>query len=118
MPYGQDKLSVGDAVYCVGIDAGEVLLFGRVKIGRLAVDTDHAESLDVWAELGSETPFRDDRVLSDAGVDALVYVKADGVEGRFVRRSSGAVDGSPFQGRASIREIVSGSERLEREAQR
>jgi hypothetical protein len=78
VPYGHGKLSVGDSVYCVGIDDGELLLFGRVQIGRMAVDDAHPESLDVWAKPGTKTPFRDDRVLARSIVDRLVYIKATG----------------------------------------
>jgi hypothetical protein len=113
VPYGAEKLAVGDSVYCVGIDAGELLLFGRVTVGRMDVDLNHRASLDVWAAPGGSA-FRDDRVLSAAIVDGLRYLKADGTEQRFARNATGAISGSPFQGRSSIRQLWQGHEALDR----
>lgn len=114
VPYGAERLAVGDSVYCVGIDAGELLLFGRVTVGRMDADLNHHSSLDVWAAPGGLTAFRDDRVLSATIVDGLVYLKADDTEQRFARDASGAISGSPFQGRASIRQLWKGHESLDR----
>lgn len=46
-------------------------------------------------------------------VDELVYLKADGTPHRFVRGVAGRVSGSPFQGRASLRELANGYESLD-----
>jgi hypothetical protein len=113
VPYGEHKLETGDAVYCVGVRAGALHLFGRIVVGRIAPDHDHIESVHVWEEPGTRTRRRNKRVVPEAVVDALIYRYADGRVGQFVRRS-GAVQATPFQGRASIRRLASGYELLDR----
>src|SRR5215212_10211819 len=79
VPYGQDKLAKGDAVYRVAVEEGELWFFGRVIVGRMAEDPEHAESLDVWAEPGTETTWCEDECMVDERVvDELVYLDADG----------------------------------------
>ena len=113
IPYGQGQVAVGDTVYCVAVDAGELLLFCRVGVEDLHVDSEHAESLDVYGEL-TPSPFNlDGRVVDQAAVDRLVYLKADGGEHELPRNASGVLVGNAFQGRASIRELVGGMERLD-----
>ena len=114
VPYGADKLAAGDDVYCVGIDAGELLLFGRLTVGKLAADLNHHESLDVWAASSGSTEFRDDRVVSAAIVDELVYLWTDETEHGFERDAFGAISASAFQGRSSIRQLWKGYEALDR----
>jgi hypothetical protein len=114
VPYGEGKLAVGDTVYCVGVDEGELLLFDRVVVGRMDVDLGDSESLDVWSERGTGTPFQDARVVDDPTIDSLIYLHADRTEHRVPRDASGRVRGNAFQGRASIRELVRGFESLDR----
>jgi hypothetical protein len=114
VPYGDGKLAVGDTVYCVGVDEGELLLFGRVVVGRIDVDLGERESLDVWSQRGTGTPFQDDRVVDDPTVDSLIYLHADRTEHRIPRDASGRILGNAFQGRASIRELARGFESLDR----
>jgi len=45
---------VADVVYCAAIERGDLLLFGKLTAGRINVDPDHADSMDVWARAGSE----------------------------------------------------------------
>jgi YD repeat-containing protein len=114
VPYGQDKLAKGDSVYRVAVVEGELWLFGRVIVGRMAEDPEHAESLDVWAEPGTETTWcEDDCVVDESAVDELVYLDADGTEHRMPRDASGRLVADAFQGRSSIRELARGSEALD-----
>jgi YD repeat-containing protein len=114
VPYGQDKLAKGDSVYCVAVEEGGLWLFGRVIVGRMAEDPEHAESLDVWAEPGTETTWcEEDCVVDESAVDELVYQDADGTEHRMPRDSSGRLVADAFQGRSSIRELARGSEALD-----
>jgi YD repeat-containing protein len=114
VPYGQDKLGKGDSVYRVAVVEGELWLFGRVIVGRMAEDPEHAESLEVWAEPGTETTWcEDDCVVDEGAVDELVYLDADGTEHRMPRDASGRLVADAFQGRSSIRELARGSEALD-----
>jgi hypothetical protein len=116
VPYGKDKLKASDVVYCVGVRAGQLHLFGRLVVGELEDDNEHNESVNVWEKPGTHTPWRNDRVLPKEAVDVIVYLYANGSPGRFVRKA-GAIQASPFQGPSSIRELVSGSVVLDRLAQ-
>jgi hypothetical protein len=117
VPYGQDKLAKGDSVYCVAVEEGELWLFGRVIVGRMAEDPEHAESLDVWAEPGTETTWcPDDCVVDGSAVDELVYLDADGTEHRMPQDESGRLVADAFEGRSSIRELARGSEALDQMA--
>jgi YD repeat-containing protein len=118
VPYGQDRLAKGDTVYCVAVGEGELWLFGRVIVGRMAEDPEHAESLDVWAEPGTETTWCEDECMVDeSAVDELVYLDADGTEHRMPRDASGRLIADAFQGRSSIRELAHGSKALDQPAQ-
>ena len=118
VPYGQDKLAKGDAVYRVAVEEGELWFFGRVIVGRMAEDPEHAESLAVWAEAGTETSWcEEDCVVDPNAVDDLVYLDADGKEQRMPRDESGRLDGDVFQGRSSICALVRGSKALDQAAE-
>jgi YD repeat-containing protein len=119
VPFGQDKLAKGDSVYRVAVVEGELWFFGRVIVGRMAEDPEHAESLDVWAEPGTETTWcEDDCEVDESVVDELVYLDADGTEHRVPRDGSGRLVGDDFQGGASLRELVRGSKALDQFAER
>ena len=114
VPYGQGKLAKGDSVYCVAVEEGELWFFGRVIVGRMAEDPEHAESLDVWAEPGTETTWcEDDCVVDESAVGELVYLDADGTEHRMPRDPSGRLVADAFEGRSSIRELARGSKALD-----
>jgi hypothetical protein len=118
VPYGQGKLAKGDSVYCVAVVEGELWFFGRVIVGRMTEDPDHAESLDVWAEPGSETTWcEEDCVVDESAVDELVYLDADGAEHPMPRDESGRLVANAFQGRSSIRELARGSKALDQVAE-
>jgi hypothetical protein len=113
VPYGQGQVAVGDSVYCVAIDHGELLLFGRVLVGRIEVDPTHAESLDVWEDPGSKAFEIDEKVVDGAIANDLVYFQADGSEHHLPCDTTGKLLGTAFQGRSSIRELSRGSEGLD-----
>jgi hypothetical protein len=118
VPFGQDKLAKRDSVYRVAVVEGELWFFGRLIVGRMAEDPEHAESLDVWAEPGTETTWCEDEcVVDEKAVDELVYLDADGMEHRMPRDASGRLDGDAFQGSSSIRELANGSKALDQSAQ-
>ena len=118
VPFGQDKLAKGDSVYRVAVVQGELWFFGRVIVGRMAEDPEHAESLDVWAEPGTETTWcEEDCVVDESMVDELVYLDADGREHRMPRDASGRLDGNAFQGSSSILELAGGSKALDQLAE-
>jgi hypothetical protein len=118
VPFGQDKLATGDSVYRVAVVEGKLWFFGRVIVGRMVEDPEHAESLDVWAEPGTETTWcEDDCVVDDSVVDELVYLDADGTEHRMPRDESGRLDGNAFQERSSIVGLVGGSKGLDQLAE-
>lgn len=114
IPYGTRKVFVGDTVHCVAITAGELLYFGRLDAGRIAVDIeiDHKESLDVWAAAGTGFWHEEPIVVDDETVDHLVFLKADGTPCGFDRKESGVLTGHAFQGRASLRELAAGATAL------
>ena len=96
------------------MDEGELWLFGRVIVGRLAEDPEHAESLDVWAEPGTETTWcEEDCLVDESAVDELVYLDTDGSERRMPRDPSGKLVADAFQERSSIRELAGGSKALD-----
>jgi hypothetical protein len=114
VPYGHDKLAKGDSVYRVAVEEGELWLFGRVIVGRMAEDPEHAESLDVWAEPGTETTWcEEDCVVDESAVNELVYLDAEGTEHRMPRDASGRLAADAFRERSSIRELARGSEALD-----
>jgi YD repeat-containing protein len=118
VPHGQDKLAKGDRVYRVAVEEGELWLFGRVIVGRMAEDPEHPEGLDVWAEPGTETTWCEDEcVVDESAVAELVYLEADGTERRMPRDASGRLVAKAFQGRSSIRELARGSNALDQLAQ-
>jgi YD repeat-containing protein len=118
VPFGQGKLAKGDGVYRVAVVEGELWLFGRVIVGRIAEDPEHAESLDVWAEPGTETTWcEEDCVVDESVVDELSYLDADGTEHRMPRDESGRLDGTAFQGSSSILEVAGGSKALDQLAE-
>src|SRR5436190_10258878 len=105
VPFGQGKLEKGDGVYSVAVVDAELWFFGRVIVGRMAEDPEHTESLDVWAEPGTETAWCEDEcVVDDRVVDELVYLDAEGSEQRMPRDASGRLDADAFQGSSSILE--------------
>jgi hypothetical protein len=112
VPYGQDKLETGDAVYCVAVDEGRLLFVCRVTVARMAEDPEHAESLDVWAGPGT-TWCPDDCLVDDKAADELVYLDADGTEHRLPRDESGDLIGDAFQGRSSICVLARGTKVLD-----
>jgi hypothetical protein len=114
VPYGAGNIDAGDAVYCVAVEAGELLLFGKLTIGRIDVDPEHIESLDVWAEHATDTWFDPAISLDDATVDGLVYLTKGRKQQTFARDGLGRVSGNAFQGISSLRELVTGSRRLDR----
>ena len=118
VPYGEGKLAKGDGAYCVAVVKAELWFFGRVIVGRRAEDPDHPESVDVWAESGTETKWCEDECMVDEDtVEELVYVDADGTEHRMPRDASGRLVGDPFEGRSSIVELARGSKALDQLAE-
>ena len=118
VPFGQGKLEKGDGVYRVAVKEGELWFFGRVIVGRLAEDPEHTESLDIWAEPGTETTWcEEDCVVDPNAVDELVYLDTDGREQRMPRDAAGRLVGHAFQGRSSIRELSRGSKALDQLAE-
>jgi hypothetical protein len=118
VPFGQDKVEKGDSVYRVAVVEGALWFFGRVIVGRTAEDPEHAESLDVWAEPGTETTWcEDDCVVDPNVVDEVVYLDADGKEHRMPRDESGRLVGDAFEGRSSICELSRGTKALDQLAE-
>lgn len=113
VPYGAGNIAVGDVVYCLAVEAGELLLFGKLTVGRIDVDAEHIESIDVWAKPGTDTWLDPAVCLDDATVDGLVYVTKGGKQQSFARNNAGRVSGNPFQGISSLRELVAGHDRLD-----
>jgi hypothetical protein len=84
----------------------------------MAEDPDHPESVDVWAEPGTETKWCEDECMVDEDtVEELVYVDADGTEHRMPRDASGRLVGDPFEGRSSLVELARGSKALDQLAE-
>jgi hypothetical protein len=95
------------------VEAGDLLLLARLTVGQTATDTSNNESLDVWAARGSYTRFPDDHALARLTVDRLVYLTADETPQKFARDRRGYVLGNAFQGRASLRVLARGADRLD-----
>jgi len=113
VPYGAGNIGVGDVVYCVAVEAGELLFFGKLMVGRIDVDDQHIESLDVWAKPGTDTWLEPPAGLDDATVDGLVYLTKSGTRQGIARNNAGRVSGNAFQGISSLRELIAGHGRLD-----
>jgi hypothetical protein len=111
VPWGRGKISPGDTVYCVGIDGGELLLYARVVAERIEVASIDHDTIDVWAGPGQST-FTGGIIVDDFVVDEMTYRTSDGTAQGF-KWKDGAVLGTPFQGRASVRELVAGANSLD-----
>lgn len=113
VPHGAGNIGLGDVVYCVAVEAGELLFFGNLTVGRIGVDAEHIASIDVWAKPGTDTWLDRAVGLDDATVDGLVYLTKGGKQQRFARNNLGRVSGNAFQGISSLRELVAGHGRLD-----
>jgi hypothetical protein len=107
-------VQTGDYVYCVSIVSGRLRVFGRVVAGHVARDDEHAESINVWAERGTETPFDHDGYdVADADADRVSYLHTDR-SAHSIDRRDGNLVGYAFQGPNSVRELNAGHEALDR----
>lgn len=113
MPYGRDKISRGDRIFCVGIERGELRLITRLRAAVLDADTldedllyiDDAEDEYVEADF--------DRVVPGHVLDTLKLIYADGSEHPIRRDAAGRVEGNAYEGRSSIRELAAGTAELD-----
>ncbi len=108
------SVQVGDLVYCVSIDQGELLLHGRVEVERMALDRNNPRQLNVWAVGEPEFFFSACRV-SPTVADGIVYANKDGTTTTRIKRDAhGWLLGNAFQGPNSVRELVDGFDALDR----
>lgn len=114
VPWAERKLGIGDILYPVGIEGGELMLIGRVEIGELEVPGAADEQVDVEPVSGSGVEARFDRQLDPEVTDALEFWTASQTVRHIKRDDQRRVIGGQFQGRASLRELVRGSELLDR----
>lgn len=116
VPYGGGKISRGDVVYCVAIEGGELLLFGRVVVGRLDPDMTKPRELNLWSVPGTESNWRIENCAVDRDdADSVVYLRqGDMSEHHIARDSRSWLLGNAFQGHNSIRQLMRGYERLDR----
>lgn len=55
VPYGRaSEIARRDLIYCVAIERGELLFFGRVLVGSFDPDDSIEHQLNVWAVPGSK----------------------------------------------------------------
>jgi hypothetical protein len=113
VPHGAGKIGIGDIVYCVAVEAGDLFFFGKLTVGRIGVDARNIESVDVWSKAGLGSWLDPAVALDDATVDHLVYLKVDSTQHGFARDNYGGVSGSAFQGVSSLRELVAGYDGLD-----
>jgi hypothetical protein len=114
VPFGKGQVRSGDVVYCVAVEDGELRLLTRVVAESLADDPEHAESVRV--EDDGKVPVTDfDRVVRGEALTAIRFAYADGSEHGMLAESEtdAFVDGHRFQGRASLRELVAGTAKLD-----
>lgn len=107
VPWGKHKLKRRDSIYCVYIEGGELHLITRIRVASLDEDPPDEESVRV-------KPMRSDRVRAD--YDRVVPLsKARGIEYLHTDGATRRMDCNPrrFQGRASIRELNAGEDRLD-----
>ena len=104
IPWAAGKIDVGDDVYAVGIDDGELLLISRVVVDSVRVTDAATEKITI--ESRESEAMRFDRIVPRRTVDQLRYLDAAGEEQRFARAANGRLQGTPFQGRASLRELA------------
>ena len=113
IPYGKQRVSRGDIIYCVGIENGDLRLITRLHAASLNDDLDHRES--VWVDYveGEAVDADFQRVMPSAVVTAILYLHVDGSEHRVRLGRGGRVLPHAFQGRSSIRELASGFQALD-----
>ncbi len=114
VPFGMDHLKRGDTIYCFGIEDGTLYLITRLIVGTLDEDPEHQESLLVEGAEDDEVEADYDRAVPEEVIGAVRYLHANGSEHRLIdAMADGWLDGSHFQGRASLRELSAGGNELE-----
>jgi hypothetical protein len=116
VPYGEGRVSVGDSIYCVGIEAGKLLLITRVEVAKLSADhdPDHRESVVIDGAKKNTTKADFKRKLPASTVKKLKYRRRDDSEHNVkFKAEGGGVEPGQFQGPASIRELSQGAVHLE-----
>jgi hypothetical protein len=116
VPYGDGKLRLGDAIYCVSVEDGGLRLLTRVVAHAVNEDTDHDHHESVEVDDDGEAPVTDyDRVVPPDVLAAIRFAHTDESEhGILTEGEDGAyVDGHRFQGRSSLRRLIAGSAELD-----
>jgi hypothetical protein len=114
IPFGKNEIELGDTIYCVGIEGGELRLLTRLVAASLSDDLEHAESVRVTAN--SDVPVIDyDRGVPPDVLAVIRFAQTDGSEHSVVTDGDRGphVDGHRFQGRSSLRRLVAGAAELD-----
>jgi hypothetical protein len=112
VPYGKGKISRGDVIYCVGIDDEELRLITRIRVGSLDDDPEDEESVLIDDAEAEPVDVDLDREVTPGAAQAIEYEHVDGSKHRLPITGL-LIDPSPFQGRASIRELREGAAELD-----
>jgi len=107
VPWGRGKVHVGDTIFAVGIDNGDLLLITDLHPERVRSSRGVPGQVDIWSD-GTRAPIALDRVVPQRVVDRIRFRRADGSEGHFTRDDTGRLRGQQFQGRASLRALKAG----------
>jgi hypothetical protein len=111
VPYGKGRISLGDVIYCVGIEDEELRLITRVRVGSLDDDPKDEESVLIdAAEEDVDVDF--DREVPPQVVQAIEYEHVDGSKHRMPILAV-RINPSAFQGRSSIRALSEGAPDLD-----
>jgi hypothetical protein len=121
VPYGvTSDIAKRDLIYCVGIERGRLLFFGRVLVESFDPDDYNDHQLNVWAVPDSKRRFyydASDCAVNDEVADGIEYLKVDGSLQHIRRDERGWLLGNAFQGAASLRELVGGYAALDRDVE-
>jgi hypothetical protein len=116
VPYGDNRVSVGDKIYCVGMEGGELFLIIRVEIAKLSPDPDaeHGESVLVDGAKSNTAKADYKRRVPTPTVKKLKYrLRDDTEQGVKLKPEGGGVEPGQFQGISSLRELTEGSAKLD-----
>jgi hypothetical protein len=112
VPYGDKRVVVGDRVYCVGIEAGGLLLITRIDATAVKPDKNPKHIRSVLVD-GAKNGFgaRYDRPVPD--LTALKYLRVKSKIPEPIKLTpTGVIVHQAYQGPSSIRKLKHGADEL------
>jgi hypothetical protein len=111
VPYGEGHISVGDVIYCVGIEDKALRLFTRVEVDRLTDDPEHTESIRAYPASKIATDYQ--RVVPDSCRETLRYRRVNSSTSEPIKMRGRAVEPMQFRGPLSFSELAAGADCLD-----